>query len=140
MPPTKSDLSELTELKELYGWRDITEWRDQMDIRNGIRFDEDGSIIFEEWPDRPHDQIVREFTLIFSSQFRTPYQNQAAIHLGNTIWPVPTALLYHPEPVPVLNPPLPASFDIERIRRVIYRKKAKSLGRVAGPSISISHF
>ena len=76
----KSDISKLKDLKEAYGWRDIIEWRDQMGIKKGIIFDEDGSIFFEEWPDRPHDQIVGEFTLMFSSQFRSPYQNQAAIH------------------------------------------------------------
>ena len=45
--------------------------------------------------------------------------------VGNTIWSLPTALLYHPEPVPVLNPPLPASFDfdVDRIRRAIERNR-----------------
>ena len=57
VPLTKSDVSKLTDLKEAYAWRDIIEWRNQMGIKRGITFDEDGSIIFEEWPDRPHDQI-----------------------------------------------------------------------------------
>ena len=45
--------------------------------------------------------------------------------VGNTLWSVPTPLLYHPEPVPVLNPPLPASFDfdVDRIRRAIERNR-----------------
>jgi len=252
-----------------------------MGIKGGITFDEDGSIIFEEWPDRPHDQIVGVFSVMFTSQFVSPYQNQAAIDpvfevdgttgnnlllqlrfdikdmwmpgkrkqpdqafrpyprpanpamaaliqmqpvlgypwptiilevgnsqgvpqlvdirdralgwktqinvfvsiaynrnqtrttdswwacvavrdtnanppaanspntypacqvlhetakvnnrypkvetplVGNTIWSVPTALLYHPEPVPVLNPLLPASFDfdVDRIRRAIERNR-----------------
>jgi hypothetical protein len=67
-------------LKEAYGWRDIIEWRDQMGIKKGLTFDEDGSIIFEEWPDRPHEQIITEFSVMFISQFISPYQNQAAIH------------------------------------------------------------
>src|ERR1700737_4869632 len=57
IPPTKLEVSKLTDLKEAYAWRDIIEWRDQMGIERGITFDEDGSIIFEEWPDIPHDQI-----------------------------------------------------------------------------------
>jgi len=41
--------------------------------------------------------------------------------VGNTIWRVPTTLLYHPEPIPVLQPPLPQTFDvdIERVRQLI---------------------
>ena len=50
-----------------------------MGIKRGITFDEDGSIIFEEWPDRPHDQIIGVFSVMFTSQFVSPYQNQAAI-------------------------------------------------------------
>jgi len=39
----------------------------------------------------------------------------------NTIWQVPTSLLYHPQPIPVLVPPLPPTFDIdlERYRQMI---------------------
>jgi hypothetical protein len=262
-------------LKEAYTWRDIIEWRDQIGIKRGIIFDEDGSIIFEEWPDPPHDQIVGVFSGMFDRQFIATYENQAEIDpvfevdgttgnnlllqsrfdiqdmwlpgkrkppdqafrpyprpanpataaliqmqpvlghpwptiilevgnsqgvpqlvdirdralgwktqinvfagiaynrnqtratdswwarvtvrdtnanppaahspntyppetakvrypkvetplVGNTIWSVPTALLYHPEPVRVLKPPLPASFDfdVDRIRRAIERNRA----------------
>src|ERR1700736_1116827 len=72
-------LSKLTDLKEAYAWRDIIEWRDQMGIKRGITFDEDGSIIFEEWQDIPHDQIIGVFSVMFTSQFVSPYQNQAEI-------------------------------------------------------------
>jgi hypothetical protein len=39
----------------------------------------------------------------------------------NTIWQVPTSLLYRPQPIPVLVPPLPPTFDIdlERYRQMI---------------------
>ena len=39
----------------------------------------------------------------------------------NNIWPLPIHYLYHPQPVPILNPPLPAQFDIniEAIRSCI---------------------
>ena len=49
-------------------------------MKRGISFNDDGSITFEEWPDRPHDQIIGEFTVIFTTEFVSPYQNQAAIH------------------------------------------------------------
>ena len=51
-----------------------------MGIKRGITFDEDGSIIFEAWPDFPHDQIIAQFTEAFTSQFRIPYSNQEAIY------------------------------------------------------------
>ena len=40
-------------------------------------------------------------------------------------WSVPTHLLFHPEPVPVMNPPLPPSLDsnIELFRQTIVRKR-----------------
>jgi hypothetical protein len=40
---------------------------------------------------------------------------------GPVNWHVPTAMLYHPEGIPVLNPPLPPTFDfnIETVRRII---------------------
>jgi hypothetical protein len=43
----------------------------------------------------------------------------------NTIWSVPTTLLYHPEPVPQLVPPLPPSYDInlEEYRLLILRSR-----------------
>lgn len=36
-------------------------------------FDEDGTIIFEEWPIRPHDQIIDEFNSQFVTQFKSIY-------------------------------------------------------------------
>jgi hypothetical protein len=40
-------------------------------------------------------------------------------------WSVPTSLLFHPEPVPVMNPPLPPSLDIniELFRQKIVQKR-----------------
>lgn len=44
---------------------------------------------------------------------------------GPMNWNVPTALLYHPEGIPALNPPLPPTFDfnIETIRQTIMRTR-----------------
>jgi len=43
----------------------------------------------------------------------------------NTIWSVPTSLLYYPEPVPRLFPPLPPSYDLnlEEYRLLILRAR-----------------
>jgi hypothetical protein len=42
------------------------------------------------------------------------YQRLKVPFVGNTvIWSVPTAILFHPEPIPVLQPPLPQSFDLD---------------------------
>ena len=42
-----------------------------------------------------------------------------------SLWSVPAALLFHPEPVPLLNPPFPPSFDIdiEIFRQTIVRRR-----------------
>jgi len=43
----------------------------------------------------------------------------------NAVWSVPTTLLYHPQPGPLLQPPLPPTFDIdlERYRQAILRTR-----------------
>jgi hypothetical protein len=55
---------------------------------------------------------------------RYPLVN-TAIPTGQQTWQIPTMHLYFPEPPPVLNPPLPASFDIdiEQIRLTIARQR-----------------
>jgi hypothetical protein len=75
-------------------------------------------------PDAPHTyppcQIIHETVKIDNC-----YPKVEDPLVGNTVWSVPTALLYHPEPIPVLNPPLPVSFDfdVDRIRRAIERNR-----------------
>jgi hypothetical protein len=41
------------------------------------------------------------------------------------IYHLETRHLYHPEPIPILNPPLPASFriDVEQIRTTIINQR-----------------
>jgi len=53
-----------------------------------------------------------------------PNVNQP-IPANASIWSVPTALLFHPEPIPVMNPPFPPSFDIniETFRQKIVRDR-----------------
>jgi len=45
-------------------------------------FDEDGTIIFDEWPIRPHDQIIDEFGSQFVTQFKSIYDIRASIAAG----------------------------------------------------------
>ena len=51
-----------------------------------------------------------------------------------SIWSVPTQFLFHPEPIPVMNPPFPPSFDIdiEAFRHAIVRHRP--------PCISVYYF
>ena len=44
---------------------------------------------------------------------------------GTQVYNLDTGCLYDPEPIPTLNPPLPASFriDIEQIRSTILRER-----------------
>jgi len=46
---------------------------------------------------------------------------------NNNIWPLAIHHLYHPQPVPILNPPLPAQFDIniEAIRSCIETERLR---------------
>jgi len=68
----------------------------------------------------PSCQVLHE-----TAKANIRYPNVEAPLVGITPWSVPTALLYHPDPVPVLNPPLPASFDfgLDRIQRAIGRNR-----------------
>jgi hypothetical protein len=79
MPPENSEILKLTDLKEEFGWSDIIQWRDELGIKRGLIYEDDGSIIFEQWPDVPHDQIINVFSFMFSERFISPYQNQIAV-------------------------------------------------------------
>jgi hypothetical protein len=69
-------------------------------------------------PDYPFPIIIGELEKTPANRY--PNVNHA-IPQNNAIWSIPTSLLYHPEPVPMKNPPLPNSFDIniELFRRAI---------------------
>jgi hypothetical protein len=68
----------------------------------------------------PPPTIIGEFTKI-SGHY--PRVNDAIV--GNMVWSVPTSYLYHPEPVPALQPPLPPTLDIdlEKFRLNILRNR-----------------
>ena len=79
-PPSASALSEINQYRHAFTWQDVIEWSDQIGLHHGVTYDDDGTILFEEWPLKPHDQIIDEISLLFDSQFRVPYMNQAGVH------------------------------------------------------------
>jgi len=56
-------------------FEDIIHWKNDIGLKRGVLFDEDGTVLFEEWPGRPHDVIIDEFFSQFFSQLRNPYLN-----------------------------------------------------------------
>jgi hypothetical protein len=78
--PSASDLAEINQYHHAFTWQDIIEWSDQISLRHGVTYDDDGTVLFEEWPIKPHDQIVDEISLLFDTKFRSPYVEQAGIH------------------------------------------------------------
>ena len=64
-------------------------------------------------PQYPAAIIISESQKTVSN--RWPNVNQPIPHNTST-WSVPTELLFHPEPIPVMNPPFPPSFDIENVK------------------------
>ena len=61
--------------KKHIDFEDFVLWKEQVGIKRGVMFDEDGTIIFEEWAVRPHDQIIDEFNSQFVRQFKSIYAN-----------------------------------------------------------------
>ena len=79
-PPSASALAEINQYRDAFTWQDVIEWSDQIGLHHGVIYDDDGTVQFEEWPIKPHDQIIDEIRLLFDSQFRIPYMNQAGVH------------------------------------------------------------
>jgi hypothetical protein len=61
-------------------------------------------------PEYPVPIIVGELQKSASSKY--PLVDVPIINANNSTWSVPTDLLFHPQPIPITNPPLPPSFDI----------------------------
>jgi hypothetical protein len=75
-PPTDKEMAPLWEMQEYVDFEDIISWRDEVGVRKGVVY-ENGRVLFNEWPDRPHDQIVNEFIKQFNAQFTSPYEGTA---------------------------------------------------------------
>lgn len=53
-------------------FEDIVVWRDEVGVRKGVMY-ENGRVLFNEWPVRPHENIVNEFNTQFATQYMSPY-------------------------------------------------------------------
>jgi hypothetical protein len=77
-PPSEKQMKRLKDLKDQFGWGDIVKWGEQGDLRRGVVFDEHtGEVIFEQWPKKPHETLIHEFTKMFLRQFDRPWENSA---------------------------------------------------------------
>jgi hypothetical protein len=73
--PSDQEMQRLWAEKTSITFEDIIHWKDEVGLKRGVLFDEDGTVLFEEWPIRPHDAIIDEFSNQFSNQLRHPYVN-----------------------------------------------------------------
>ena len=122
----------------------------QVNVYVGVSYNRNGSRQTDSWwmcvahrdinapqpppgtsPECPGPIIVGELQKNASN--RWPNVN-VPIPPNASIWSVPTQFLFHPEPIPVMNPPFPPSFDIdiEAFRHAIVRHRP--------PCISIYYF
>jgi hypothetical protein len=70
--------------KKYIDFEDFVLWKDQVGIKKGVVFDEDKTIIFEEWPTRPHDQIVDIFNSQLMEQFSAISPTRHTTLFGST--------------------------------------------------------
>ena len=66
----------LWKMQEHIEFEDIVAWRDEVGVRKGVVY-ENGRVLFNEWPVRPHEQIVNEFNSQFDRQYMSPYAGTA---------------------------------------------------------------
>ena len=74
-PPPAKEMETIWKFKKHIDFEDFVLGKEQVGIKRGVMFDEDGMIIFEEWPVRPHDQIIDEFNSQFVTQIKSIYTN-----------------------------------------------------------------
>lgn len=79
VPPTEAELDVLWQFHWSYDWLDVIHWRDEVELKRGLVF-EDGHVTFLEWPNSPQDEVIGEFILMFLTQFSMPWQNQVGVH------------------------------------------------------------
>jgi len=59
-------------MREYVDFEDIIAWRDEVGVRKGVVY-ENGRVLFNAWPVRPHEHIVDEFNSQFHTQYKSPY-------------------------------------------------------------------
>ena len=67
-PPADKEMEPLWRMRKYVDVEDIITWRDEVGVRKGVVC-EDGKVIFETWPEPPHEDIVSEFNTQFVTQF-----------------------------------------------------------------------
>src|SRR5579859_6536598 len=53
-PPPAQQMQQIWRLKGDVGFEDFVRWKDEVRIKKGVIYDDDGTIIFEHWPVPPH--------------------------------------------------------------------------------------
>ena len=75
-PPPENEMEPLWRMRKYIDVENIRKWRDEIGVKKGVICD-DGKVIFDEWPDSPHEDIVSEFNVQlaeFASIYReTPH-------------------------------------------------------------------
>lgn len=74
-PPSGKEMETIWKFKKHIDFEDFVLWKEQIGIKRGLMFDEDGTIIFEDWPLGPHDLIIDEFNSQFDRQFKSSFAN-----------------------------------------------------------------
>lgn len=67
-PPSENKVKELWEFRDLLDLKTVLKWRDEAGVKRGILF-EDRKVEFDEWPNPPHEDLIRLFENLFKSQF-----------------------------------------------------------------------
>jgi len=74
-------------MQQFIEYDDILAWRDEVGVKKGVVY-ENGRVLFNQWPVRPHEQIVNEFNIQFVSQLSSRYvgtvQHPVFINDGTT--------------------------------------------------------
>jgi hypothetical protein len=71
--PTDKEMEPLWRMREYVDFEDIIAWRDEVGVKKGVVY-ENGKVLFNEWPVRPHEHIVSEFNAQFIDQFSSIFR------------------------------------------------------------------
>jgi hypothetical protein len=71
-PPPDEEMERLWQMREYVDLDSIRKWRDEVGVKKGVMCD-DGKVIFDEWPEPPHEQIISEFNSQFN-EFASMYR------------------------------------------------------------------
>ena len=59
-------------MREYVDVENIRKWRDEVGVKRGVVTD-DGKVIFDQWIEPPHEEIIDDFNTQFVVQFATIY-------------------------------------------------------------------